>query len=239
MGKKRECELKYKLQNINIKNQFIDKLISLGLLKTFSFLESDFILDTESCQCKINSFLFRIRYETDLSNDVSRIVYTFKIKNKSANIQDNLEIEFDSRSKSYKDLEVVIRELYKITGIRLTERDFLASDMVDIIHHMSLCGFSHCEIMQKKRDHYTNKIVHVEFDSFPNNVGLYMEIEAHSEDDLLSMVSALNLNVIDMEKRNYGQIVLENNNGKCVFDDKIIRLSGHDSVSALEILNMV
>lgn len=136
-------------------------------------------------------------------------------------------------------MEIVVQELYRITGISLTAQDFLISNIVDIIHHLSLCGFSHCEVMQKKREHYTNEIVQVEFDSFPNNVGLYMEIEAYSEEELLSMVTALNINIKDMENRNYGQIILENNNGMCIYDDKIIKLSENKSVSALDILKMV
>lgn len=239
MAKRRECELKYKLQNEEHKKQLVDTLVSLGFSKAFKVFESDFILDTESRQCRMNSFLFRIRYEMDLLNGLSRIIYTFKIKKKSTIIQDNCEIEFDSRSKSYKDLEIVVQELYRITGISLTAQDFLISNIVDIIHHLSLCGFSHCEVMQKKREHYTNEIVQVEFDSFPNNVGLYMEIEAYSEEELLSMVTALNINIKDMENRNYGQIILENNNGMCIYDDKIIKLSENKSVSALDILKMV
>lgn len=239
MAKKRECELKYKLQDIEHQNKLVNKLISLGFTKSFSILESDFILDTDSRQCRMNSFLFRIRYEMNLFNGFPRIIYTFKIKNKSVIIQDNCEIEFDSRSKSYKDLEVIVQELYRITGIKLTEQDFLVCNIVDIIRHLSLCGFSHCEIMQKKREHYTNNTVQVEFDSFPDNIGLYMEIEAYSEEDLLSMVSALDMSINDMDNRNYGQIILENNNGICVYNDKIIKLQNHNFVSAMDILKMM
>lgn len=80
MAKRRECELKYKLQNEEHKKQLVDTLVSLGFSKAFKVFESDFILDTESRQCRMNSFLFRIRYEMDLLNGLSRIIYTFKIK---------------------------------------------------------------------------------------------------------------------------------------------------------------
>ncbi len=95
MAKRRECELKYKLQNEEHKKQLVNKLVSLGFSKAFSVFESDFILDTDGRQCRMNSFLFRIRYEMDLLSDLSRIVYTFKIKKQSTVIQDNCEIEFD------------------------------------------------------------------------------------------------------------------------------------------------
>lgn len=77
-GANRECELKYKISTVEIREALISKLLENGYKYLETRMETDFVFDTAYNDCKKNHFLFRIRHIS--TEDGANIIFTVKIK---------------------------------------------------------------------------------------------------------------------------------------------------------------
>lgn len=233
---RRECELKYRINNFR-KDKLIQKLVANDFKYIKNIVETDFILDTENRLLKHADMLFRIRIESSKELQKSCTLITIKQKrnllivqnNSSDNVvqeqnkfQDNTEIEFEVNSGKDNETAIGVEILKKKTGCLVSEDDFNNGSAEIIIKRLSKLGFSHVEILQKKRIYYKQNQVVVTIDHFPDTIGDFVEIETYNENDLYETVELLDLKSDDLEYRNYGKLILENTDGRCYFPDKII-----------------
>lgn len=249
---RRECELKYKINN-SIKDKLVSKLVANGFQYIKSIVETDFILDTKDRLCRHADMLFRIRIESNEEIQKSRTLITIKQKRnlsivqtnnddiafeENNKFQDNTEIEFEVNSSNTSEAIIGAEILKKATGCLVSESDLKNGSLEILIKRLSQLGFSHVEILQKRRIYYKKNQVVVTIDHFPDTIGDFIEIETYNENDLYKVVKVLDLNSNDLEYRNYGKLILENTDGKCVFSDKIIydQLQGK-CISAQDIID--
>lgn len=248
---RRECELKYRT-NDNGYDLLKQKLPALGFSLGKDIVETDFIFDTEDRLCRNLGILFRIRIESDCKKYLSRILVTVKNKkrnritnNKNINspeipFQDNIEMEFDIYNADVKEVTLCIDCLKNATGCILLRDDFINQSLFRLIHNLYVKGFVHLEIMQKKRVYYNWNNINICLDSFPEQQGKFIEIEAYNETNLYDTVDLLGLSHDNLESRNYGEIILENSGGRCFFHEKIIYDSSKNTfISVDEILNAI
>jgi adenylate cyclase class IV len=66
---------------------------------------------------------------------------------------------------------------------------------------------------QKKRREYVLDNTKIMIDKFPKNIGKYLEIETKNPKKLLKIVDMLRLDKNKVEKRNYGEIIKDNQKG--------------------------
>lgn len=251
---RRECELKYKINN-STKDELVQKLVVNDFQCIKSIVETDFILDTEDRLCRQADMLFRIRIESNEEIQKSRTLITIKQKRnlpivqdncgdnafrKNNKFQDNTEIEFEVNSSGDREGAIGAEILKKATGCLVSRSDLENGSVEILIKRLSQLGFSHVEILQKKRIYYKKDQVVVTIDHFPNTIGDFIEIETYNENDLYKTVELLALKSNDLEYRNYGKLILENTDGRCFFNDKIIydQLQGkyigvHDLIATL------
>lgn len=217
----RECELKFRIKSNDQENKLLELIHKEGYIFNANVIETDFILDTKERLCKQSSLLFRIRNRIDIKSKKNSVFITIKIKGKSNEFQDNYEIEFSPQDVSNENIDLAIDVLVKITGISIVKTDLMGDNLQNILRHLFQVGFSNYEIMQKKRKYYIGSFSQITLDKFPNNIGSYIEIEAINEDNLYKTVQLLGLKMDEMEKRNYGKLILETNKKNCIFEDAI------------------
>lgn len=231
---RRECELKYRVNN-DEHSSIEQKLSELGFFFQRNIVETDFIFDTEDRLCRNSNMLFRLRIETDGEKQRSRTLVTVKNKKRNSLIvdskninyritafQDNSEIEFNAYNPDEKEVSFCIDCLEKVTGYSISKDDFMEQSLLRLMHNFFAKGFTHLEILQKKRTYYNRSNINICLDFFPEGNGKFIEIETYNETDLYDVVELLGMSSDNLESRNYGEIILENSDGKCFFHDKII-----------------
>ena len=223
---KRECELKYKVQDTVEKIRLIEKLKSLGFKFNSNNLESDYTPDVEGFLCRENGMMLRFRVIEGTQNDV---LITLKIKGKGKEFQDNYEIEtllsdFDINKfnainnklseKAHQTIPFGITSLKTIKDIR----EYLAQNVFS----------QHRMFSQKRRMEYMKEEgPKITIDEFPRGIGTFLEIETETPEELFETVQILGLNQKNFEKRNYGEIIKEKQKGlpeeerrTCIFDEQ-------------------
>ena len=218
---RRECELKYKILNEEVKNKLYKIIRQNGYTCSKSVLQTDIILDTNEYLCKKNNILFRFREEVDINTKDVFFLVTIKIKGISKEVQDNYEIEFIIDGYYNKSHDLAINELEKVTLTKLPSDIFVDKSIENIIFRLFESGFIKYSILQKKRKYYKGNGSPIMFDVFPDSIGMFLEIESSNVNELYNTIELLDLRREKMEKRTYGKIVLEKNQ-MCVFDKQFL-----------------
>ena len=206
---KRECEIKFKIKNVNEEQEIRKLLEKSGFIKKEKCLLTDYMLDTVERICRKKQFLFRVRNEYTYSKPMSTIYFTSKTKNKDAELQDNCEIEFSLSDKTENIIESLVIEVANNAGIKLNTKIFFLQDITSIIRELYNCGFCNIDIIKKERTDYVGEYAKISIDKFYDSIGTYLEIECQNKIDLYNTVALFNLDTSRLEKRNYGQLILE------------------------------
>lgn len=231
---KREIEQKYHIVDEKLIPFCIENLIRESFYLESHVIETDFVPDLYNDFCKRNGIVIRYRIIQP-----GRYLLTIKTKNQSQNnnleIQDNLELEYDSlldTTDKFKRIQKFLKEEFGIDlpDIILKNND-LHSSIVDLVNSLYKQGFVTCRmITQKNRKTYKRDKMSVCIDHFPHKIGDFVEIEALNMDDFVKLKSIISLPSQLIEKENYGKILqkrrLESGNSKkrsrvCLFDSKI------------------
>lgn len=201
-----ECELKYRI-DCEEEQAYIQRLVQNNFKLDADILETDYIPDVKDFKCKENGIILRIRIITGTTNDT---LVTLKVNNRSAEIQDNFEIEYFDSAYDKNKFEEINRVLLKYVGAKIPDDISKERNMKSIIKRMSQNGFSKNRMLsQKRRRNYTRGNIKVSFDTFPRQIGKYMEVEATSPEDLGDFVKRMKFNVEKIEKLNYGKLIQE------------------------------
>lgn len=218
MKQMHECELKLKITTedmyINIKNM----LNHLGYVSNVSRIETDYILDNSIHSLSKKKILFRIRKINNKKE--KKILFTLKIKGNANNFQEHMEIETFSSLGNETGATKIINIIESQIGVKVPIDVFKMNQISDILPRLEVVGITPYNIVQKKRQEFVDSKSNVSFDTFPDPVGMFIEIEAGSEKDLFNTVKRLQLQDESFEKRNYGKIIAEATGGatKCVFE---------------------
>lgn len=205
MSEFHECELKAKIDDW-LNTELRKKVVKNGYVLIDSRVETDYIMDTPEMTFGKN--LFRVR-EIETA-EKKTILYTVKLKGVSDDFQDYTEYEIIPEKG---DADVLVRLIKSVCGIELDESVFKITDVQEALDKLLHDGFIIKRVYQKKREEYSGKDTKVLFDVFPDPVGMFVEIEASSEDSLRSTVEKLGVANCPLESRNYGQIIREATDG--------------------------
>lgn len=198
-----ECEIKYRLYDEEEKN--IQLLLQNGFELKEDILETDYSPDVEGFLCKKNHLMFRIRLITGSRDDC---LVTLKINQKNEHFQDNYEIEYYDSGFDKDKFNEINRVLERNVGITIPEAISSERNINDIILMLKNVGFVKNRMLsQKKRRVFSNGDIKVSFDTFPRNIGKYMEIEASSAESLHEFVTKMKFDSAKIEPLNYGSLI--------------------------------
>ena len=144
-----------------------------------------------------------------VTKDAEEIYFTLKIKGGSSSFQDSIAFETNTSNFNQDMAKNIIDIVYDRTGISLSFSVFQLNSINDILSSFSAVGFIPSNIVQKKRREYTGINAKILFDRFPKIQGYFIEIEADSENRLFESLKELGLDILQSDKRNYGQIIAE------------------------------
>lgn len=199
-----ECEIKFKLDEMD-ETEIYDSLIKNGFSLKEDIMETDYTPDVEGFLCKNNNIVLRIRLITGTQNDC---LITLKINKKNEAFQDNLELEFLGSDICQEKLIEMNRILEQITQHTIPEQISTVRDINEIIELMKMAGFVEKRMLsQKKRKTLTNGEINVSFDTFPKNIGKYMEVEATSPIKLENFIDQMKYDRSKIETLNYGKLI--------------------------------
>lgn len=229
---RRECEIKYLISDVG---NIITEIKKHGFDYSKTVVETDLMIDTKDRIVYKNKALFRLRIESNASEEMCKQIFTLKSKKgMNNNIQDNIEIEFELGQKG-TEYDELIEKLYMITNKRIILDNI---SLKDTIIYLQRVGFDYIEILQKKRLYFTCGDCMICVDRFYTENGDYMEIETSDENRLWEIVDLFHLDRCKAEPRNYGELFLRPNDGKCYYPEKIIYISDEKRYySADDLLN--
>lgn len=205
-----ECELKLKIDSMEMKDAIITRMKNNGYIHREYSLETDYILDT-----KMKDFdkqLFRVRKYSN--KEFEDLIFTIKIKGQDISFQDNMEYEICASQCTNHDAENMKELVKNMTGIWIPEKLFFEKNIMEALDILKKFGFYIKRVIQKKRDVYVGEHAKILFDTFPKSVGTYLEIEAGSKQNLEMEVKRIGVEKLPLEKRNYGQIIGSLTEGK-------------------------
>ncbi len=208
---KNELELKYEVIDSKTFENYKRVIEKAEFQMRGSFLETDFVPDLANFGCKSKGIVLRYRIVKP-----RRYLLTLKLKGRRHDLQDNIEIEYESCSKDKKPFKEIQRIINSEFSIQLSElvllKNTIIENTVEIIDYLYSIGFTKCRMLsQKKRTIYTKGEKSFCFDTFPDPIGTYLELEAFNDKDLreLKKVVASVIELDSCEVKNYGKIIQE------------------------------
>lgn len=222
---KRECELKFELDNELKKNETIELMKEMGFKFISENIETDYTPDIEGFVCKKNGIILRFR---SIDGKEHRNLITLKVKKENLDFQDNYEIEFYFDEFNEEKFNFINDILYKYTKIRLPKEIFKQNDIMKISSELSDIGLNKRRtFIQKRRTEYILNKIKITIDELPRNIGTFLEIETDNKDDLDKTVNWLNLDINKAINKKYGKIIKEKQSflpederGVCFFEKK-------------------
>lgn len=203
----RECEVKFALTDIEKVTVIKTILKENSFIAAPEQLETDFLPDTEDFLCRQNNLLLRFRrVRNQTKND---ILLTLKIgKTNKEGFQDARELEYYFSNIDYNLFKAINTILEQATNHTLPEAIHSFHDFRQLQSFLSTVGFPALRIfIEKKRTQFSKGTNHVTFDTFPKDIGTYLEIETRTPEELDNMIALLQLPKDQLELRDYGDIV--------------------------------
>ncbi len=222
---KRECELKFEIENDFKKKKIIEELNQLGFKFISENLETDYTPDVDGLICKKNGLILRFRAIDGIEH---RILITLKVKRDTPDFQDNYEIEFFFDDFNEQKFDLINGILYKCIKIKLPKDIFKQDNIVKISKELANIGLNRRRtFIQKRRSEYVLNDIKITIDELPKNIGTFLEIETNSRNELEKTVNLLHLNLNQSINKKYGKIIKEKQSylpeeerGVCFFDNE-------------------
>lgn len=225
-----ELELKFKIRDFDEYESYKSKLKNSNLKYISTSIETDFTPDTQDFLCKKENIMLRYRILSD-----KNYLLTLKIKQKNSNVQDNLEIEYYSHSLNFSKHNEINKVLLESIGIEIPIINLMGNNIAENVMEIATVlydiGFTTCRMLsQKKRTLYKSTDESVCFDTFPDSLGTYMELESFYTENLNKLVDLISPSMSQLEEKNYGKLIQSfmEENGRtglekrvCVFDKEL------------------
>lgn len=209
----RECEVKYVLIGDAEEQKIRTLLQSLSFKPLEEQLETDFVPDTQDFLCRKNNLLLRFRHIARAhTND---ILFTLKMGNTTKDgFKDAYELQYYFSQRDESIFNSINTMLEKVGCPPLPSEVHTLKNIADIRAFVSAVGYPSLRaLIQKKRETYTQDGRVVTFDTFPGNIGKYVEIETQTPQELEDMVVALRLPKERLVLEDYGEIIKAKKSG--------------------------
>jgi len=199
-----ECELKYEIEPTKI-SYFESLLIQHGAFFLTSQLEHDYVPDLKDFLCRKSGLLLRFRQITGRTND---ILLTLKIKYQSTQIQHYGELQYQFSDVNAEIFQAINTQLMEKVGVDLPESIHQMNDLHGLQVILEKLGFTENRAnIEKFRRMYQKGQIVFTIDTFPEEMGTFLEIEAPTQEELLFMTQLLALDESHLEKKDYGEII--------------------------------
>jgi len=202
---KNELEVKFRIENEKAKKEYANKLLQQGFVLSDNHLETDFTFDTADDLCKKNEIILRYRI---IGNNEDYLL-TMKMKQKNNEFQDHIEIECSESDYDFLEkLNEINRILKEVINKSIPRINPKSESLLEIISRVQEGGFVKNRMLsQKERVKYTKDEMSVCFDTLPQDLGEYIELEAFDDKKLFFLIDYLSPNINLLEKRNYGKLI--------------------------------
>jgi adenylate cyclase class IV len=209
-----ECEVKYRLDT-PAKRKAMERLVrGHGFALENRQLQTDFLPDTADFLCRQHKILLRFR--RIISPSASDILLTLKLKGDATTFQEHFELEYLFSKVDKGVLGDINKILKKATGkvLPASMHTHDAKHFQELAMQIKTIFPAHRILLDKKRTTYTKGDCHTLFDTLPEGIGDYLEVEAPSPKKLASLVSELNLDSESIESLDYGEILKRHKQGQ-------------------------
>lgn len=221
---RREIEIKLRLNDAAEQEAMAARLEQLGFVSEQAVEELDYVPDTVGYGCRKAGLMVRFRRVT-CDGRPTRILLTFKKKYRDAKFIVADETEFyldepDAEAWRYINLALVDAGVKPLPDGLLGGRDFMK-----VIELAFKGGYAWFRILvEKRRQLWRRGELVATIDELPNGIGRFIELEAHSEQQLDELMAELGLPVSKLERLDYGDIIMRHNGS----DDMIGRTAVFD-----------
>lgn len=209
----RECEVKYALTEVAEEQRIRTLLEDLSFNPAGSQIETDFVPDTQDFLCRKNNMLLRFRQVVRAqTND---ILLTLKIGNSiKEGFKDAHELQYYFSAPNESVFDAIAGVLEKVGCPPIPVAVHALQNIPDIQALMVAAGYTSARaLIQKKRETYTQGDRVVTIDTFPGDIGKYVEIETQTPQELEEVVAALRLPRELLILDDYGEIVKAKKSG--------------------------
>lgn len=209
---RKECELKYKIEEKKDLRLLLKNLEDAGFKFVEKRREKDFVPDCKNFPCRKSSLLLRFRQiNTATKQD---ILLTLKEKVYRGEYKIDNEIEFLFSKINYEYFEKINETLKKNTGYLLPESIFSERDLDVLQKRLQGIGWTEIRALNEKvRMYFTNDLVDITLDEFPEPIGLFCELEAETPKRITEMAKKLSLPKKNLVTQDYGEIILNKKEG--------------------------
>ena len=188
--------------------QYRARVKQLGFKRKSTRIETDYLPDTPDGLCKRNGLLLRFR-ENQTSNSTTWLL-TLKKRSAASGIMDFEEIETDFGNPDNETFEHINQLVRAATGRSLDKVVLRSTDLSQVREAMRSCGFTKERILlDKYREEYGKARSNITLDFFPDGMGAYLEVEAHSKAKLDVIVFWLQISSGQIITTDYGNLLKE------------------------------
>jgi hypothetical protein len=208
----RECEIKMQLTSDDEAQALQERALGLGFRENDRRTELDFVPDTPGFGCRQAGLLLRFR-EIRRPRTNPEILLTLKVKNTATQgFQDNEELELylgkgdQSFQPPFDAIRIMLRDR---VGIELPERIMAVRDF-QVVYQIAVQELRMIErraLVEKHRRTLVRGSSVISLDVFPEEVGLFIELETQTPEALHGLIDELGLAAARLEERAYAQLV--------------------------------
>ncbi len=207
--KKQECEIKYRINDENELKSILDSLERNKFIFVERRIEKDFVPDLECFPCRNSKILLRFR-QISFENKKDVLV-TLKEKGFRGVYKMDTETEFLlSQEDKKEEFEKINSILKNNIGVILPDSVINQVDLFEIQKILIKEGWTEIRAFNEKiRKFFKLKNVNIFIDEFPKPIGMFCEIEAWNERNLLGIIKKINLPESRIVREDYGEIILK------------------------------
>lgn len=203
----KEIERKYKIIDPLDIEKIRDRLSKLGFRKVFYAKQTDKTLDFECFKMREKGLVFRIRVNSYYFGKGPKWSMTLKYLQKKDGAHLNKELE--SSNKNKKNIVQIVQILQDISKQSIDWRKVIDGDR----EYLQSVGLVELRMrMDKKREQWcsNDSKAYLAFDELPTPLGFFVELEVStSVGELEDLEKKLGLTTLDIEVKNYGELVKE------------------------------
>jgi adenylate cyclase class IV len=227
----RECEMKMELRSEQEAQSLLERAAALGFVDQDERTELDFVPDTDDFACRKAGLLLRFRLVRRPGASTPQVLVALKVKNVGhSGVQDNEELEFflHDGARAAPILGRVNDVLHERVHVALPADIGWLTDFAAVFRLAVYdLGMSQRRaLVEKRRRTFARGESVLSVDTFPENVGRYLELETRSPEAVFALADELRLDRARLDPRPYGRIVEARKQDRpeaerrtCVFDD--------------------
>lgn len=209
-----ECEVKYQLPSTEERSAVEQRVQAAGFAFEGTQTETDFLPDTEDFMCREHGILLRFRQILAEAGQ-DDVLVTVKVKGNATDFQEYYELEYRFSEVDDVVFGQINQILENATGKSLPPsiHEYDATRFNELITQVKSVFPAHRILLAKRRAIYKREDCHALFDTLPEGIGDYLEIEAPTPEKLRLITEELSLNPTNVEPLDYGDILKRHKSG--------------------------